>query len=185
MKVHVALSSLACAAVLFAWKFVDNCYYDKFWIVYLESVSNWDPRFSVRQNLLVNFDKVARQNHALNSITCVIKKTSISQIIEGEFGQARFDDDVYLMPSNNYNYGVISISDDLRMKITAAPDLLGIFQLEDAFVTVKDDTSYKWLRYNSASKTFERQDSYCLSCHNERRDTEFRFDRSIYQRITD
>ena len=87
------------------------------------------------------------------------------------------------MPSNNYNYGLVSIEDNRRAKIAASPDAFGNFQLEDTFVVLKKENSYQWLRYVPASKKFERQDAYCLSCHSKRAETDFKFDRADYQKI--
>lgn len=133
----------------------------------------------------MQFDKDINADKFRAQISCAINEANASNILEKFVGNVKFRDEIYFMPASDYNYGIISISDEKRVKVTFLPDLFGRIRVEDIVVVKIDNPRYDWFRYNFKESKFEHQNEICLKCHIRKSDSKYLFNQSEYQKVID
>jgi hypothetical protein len=145
--------------------------------------ANHDERFSIEEKVLFAIDQVVTQAEIRRLYECVLATSLAKDKLEQFSGEMNFLPYVSQMYANNYSFGTVGTSENASGKITIKVDPDGMAALDDIFVFKTTITENSWWRF--AGNGFQRDDAYCLSCHQKQEAKQYLFGQSFYRRVRD
>ena len=160
----------------------NDCRYPNFERVYISTLLKYNFKFTPNENLLFSFDDLVDSNNLSIAIQCSLEKNNVISLINDFTGYILKYDTIYYFPASDYNYGLVSINSENRIKLTFIPNLFGNIELQEIFI-VKISEDYKWYYYDFSENRFIQNNEKCLRCHMSRNMNSFMFDQANYKKV--
>ena len=160
-----------------------SCNYNGFWKIYLGAILNYKFNFTIYENVLIEFDKQVISENFNNQVSCAMNEVNAKNLINDFVGLVEFSNEMFFMPASDYNYGIVSLNNEKRVKISFLPDLIGNIHVEDIVIVKIESDKFEWYRYDFNNKKFLNQNDTCLRCHIQKINNNYLFNKEKYIKL--